>query len=306
MRKFLSESVLLVALVASIALPGDRDKLAVRTLLLSEHPDEATHRVWVQGQVVTVLRFEQPCDPTRTRMLGGEGRFEPLGVVGRKVVLEPLRNLAPDEAVPLLVTLADGTEVPFLLRPSAPDEGRWTDQQVNVFKNRESYKAMSSALNDALKKQRVLEEQVERYRKEETSEDHALAALLASGAEKQTPFKIEDRFSGKDADAEVDAVLFRGQGKAAVVLKIKNLDPNQPWSMKEARLVTMASGRDRAFAVRTTVPSILPGASGVVAFVADKSAFLENGQMTNLFLEVYRHDGLRQSIVQVDHRLAGK
>ena len=170
----------------------------VRTLLLSEHPDDATHRVYVKGQVVTVLQFEQPCDPARTRLLGWEGRFEPVGVVGRRVVLNPLRDLAEDEAIPLLVTLADGGEVPFLLRPVNPEERRRPDQQVNVFKDRESYSAMASALNDALKEKQALKQQVERYRQEETSEDHALAALLASGAVKQTPFKVAYRLSGKD------------------------------------------------------------------------------------------------------------
>lgn len=138
----------------------------VRTLLLSEHPDDATHRVYVKGQVVTVLQFEQPCDPARTRLLGWEGRFEPVGVVGRMVVLNPLRDLAEDEAIPLLVTLADGGEVPFLLRPVNPEERRRPDQQVNVFKDRESYSAMASALNDALKEKQALKQQVERYRQE--------------------------------------------------------------------------------------------------------------------------------------------
>nr|WP_244237097.1 DUF2381 family protein [Corallococcus llansteffanensis] len=49
--------------------------------------------------------------------MGGEGRFEPLGIVGRKVILEPRQELDSDEGFSLMVTLADGREVPFLLRP---------------------------------------------------------------------------------------------------------------------------------------------------------------------------------------------
>jgi hypothetical protein len=224
----LARIVLLLALMAPAALARERDPVGVRTLLLSEHPGHAAHRVYVRGQVVTVLRFEQPCDPANTRLLAGEGRFEPLGVVGKKVILEPLRDLNEDEGVVLLVTLVDGTEVPFLLRPPKSEEWGWTDQQVNVFKDQESYDSMRSALNDALKENAALREEIERFQKEETSEDHALAALLAKGAVDQTPFIVADRFSGEDADAKTVAKLFRGKGKAALVFEIKNLTRSNP------------------------------------------------------------------------------
>jgi hypothetical protein len=239
-------------------------------------------------------------------MLGWEGQFEPLGVVGNKVILEPLKDLASDEGFPLVVTLADGTELPFLIRPPKNEEWGWTDQQVNVFKNRESYAAMHSALRDALKAKSTLEEENSRYRKEETSEDHALAALLASGAVAQTPFTIASYITGMDDDTRIKATLFRGKGKAAVVFTIKNLAPEQPWSMKSARVLTVASSREHAVAVRSSRSSIAAGESGVVAVVADKSAFTEDGKLTTVFLEVYRHDGLRQAIVQLDPHLVAE
>ncbi len=238
-------------------------------------------------------------------MLGWEGRFEPLLAGGNKVVVEPLRDLDIDERVPLIVTLADGTEVAFLLAPPSLEES-FTDQQVNVFKDRESYNAVLSSLYDALGRERVLEEENKRLRKEETSEDHALAALLASGAVAQTPFLIADHFSGKDENAHVVATVFQGKGKVGVVLKVKNLDPAQPWSLKSARLVTKASGNERMVAVRSSVRSIVPGASGVVALVVDRSAFVDDGELTSLLLEVYRHDGLRQAIVQLDPHLVAR
>ncbi|WP_240359327.1 DUF2381 family protein [Pyxidicoccus trucidator] len=297
---------MLLVLVAAVASAQGRDGGNVRTLLLSESPDDATHRIYVKGQVVTVLQFEMPCDPTRTKLLGWEGRFEQVGILGRMVVLKPLRDLDPDEGIPLLVTLESGTEVPFLLRPLDPKGGRWPDQQVNVFKDRESYEAMSSALNDALKEKRALADQVERYRKEETSEDHALAALLVSGAVRQTPFRLSSQVSGKDEGASIDALLFRGRGKAAVVFKVLNLDPEQSWRMKTVRLVTESTGRDRALAFRATASSLTPGASGVIAIVVDKGAFVDEGKVTNLILEVYRHDGALQAYIPLAHQLAGK
>ncbi|MBZ4417549.1 DUF2381 family protein [Myxococcus sp. RHSTA-1-4] len=282
------------------------ETLSIRTPLLSDSPDGTTHRIHVKGQVATVLRFELPCDPARTKLLGWEGRFEPPLVGGRKVVLEPLRDLAPEEGVPLLVTLADGTEIPFLVRPPRQEEWGRADQQVNVFRDRESYDAVLSSLHDALKKKRVLEEQVERYRMEETSADHALAALLASGAIAQTPFVMYRRWAGRDEDAEVETLVFKGKDKAAVVFKVRNHDTQRDWSIKEARLMTVSGGQRRAVAVRATQDSIPPGASGAIAFVVDGGAFVEGGALTNLMLELYRHDGLRHAYVLLEHNLARK
>ncbi|QDE84013.1 DUF2381 family protein [Myxococcus xanthus] len=274
-----------------------------RSILLSEHPENGTHSVYVKGQVITTLRFEQPVNPSKTKMLGWEGRLEPLTVVHNKVILEPIRDLHRDDGLPLIVTLTDGTEVPFLVRPPWPRrDNDWApilDQQVDVFKNRESHASMHAALVDALAKNDALMEENERYRKEETSEDHALAALLASGAVAQTPFTIFDHVSGKDADAAVDATIFKGKGKAAVVFKVKNLATEKSWSVKRVRLVTVNGGHDRAVAVRATVREVMPGGSGVLAVVADGAAFVDDGELTSLWLELYQHDGLRQAFVQL-------
>lgn len=89
----------------------------MRPILLSERPTDGTHSIYVKGQVVTTLRFEQPVDAGRTKMMGWEGRLEPLAVVRNKVFLEPIRDLNRDEGIPLVGTLADGMEIPFLLRP---------------------------------------------------------------------------------------------------------------------------------------------------------------------------------------------
>ncbi len=301
-----TQSALLLVLLASTALAGERDAPRIRNLLLSEHPDDATHRVHVKGQVVTTLRFEQTVDAARTRLLGWEGRFEPVGVVGRKVILEPLRDLDAEEGMPLLVTLADGTEVPFLLRPPQPEQARITDQQVDVYKDRESHAAMTSALKEALKENKALKEENQRFREEGTSEDHALAALLAAGALEQTSFRIASYFSGKDEELAGAGTVYRGKGKVGVVLKLKNLHATQLWSMKSARLTTLRSGSERPLAVRATTPTIAPGESGVLAFVADKSAFIEGGGPTALLLELFRYDGLRQAFVQLEPQLGDK
>ena len=92
--------------MASVAIASDdRNKPSVRPVLLSEHPDNATHRVYVKGQVVTTLRFEKPVDPSKTKMISWEGRLEPLAVVRNNVFLEPIHDLNDDEGIPLVVRI---------------------------------------------------------------------------------------------------------------------------------------------------------------------------------------------------------
>ncbi|RKH11524.1 DUF2381 family protein [Corallococcus sp. CA047B] len=300
--------VLLSVLLAGSALAEGREQPGVRSLFLSDHPAAAPQRVYVKGRVVTVLRFEQAVDAVRTRLMGGDGRFEPVGVVGRKVIVEPRQELDIDEGFSLLVTLADGREVPFLLRPPSPGrwEGRGADQQLDVFEDHQGREAMVSALRESERENKTLRADNERLRKEGVSEDHALAALLAVGAVPQTPFILADHFSGRDEDAALDGSIFRGVGKAAVVFKVKNLHATQPWSVKSVRLVGTSDAKERVVAVRSSAEELVPGTSGVVALVVDGSAFLDQGTLTSLFLELYRQDGLRQAVVQLDPNLIGK
>jgi hypothetical protein len=103
-----------------------------RALFLSNDPASKVPELFVTGRVVTVLRFEQPCDRGRTKMLGWEGRFEPVECVGKKVLMEPLKDLKPEDRLLLLVTLADGSELPFTV---TADETR-RDMQVTVYPDR--------------------------------------------------------------------------------------------------------------------------------------------------------------------------
>ncbi|NOK20936.1 DUF2381 family protein [Corallococcus carmarthensis] len=297
---------LLGTLLAGAAVAEEHEHAVIRTLILPEQPEAAPQCIYVKGQVVTVLRFEQDVAPLRARLVGGEGRFEPMGVVGRKVVLEPRRDLSPEEGFSLLVTLSDDREVPFLLRPPGRREHGSADQQLNVYKDRDGYEAMASALLDSEKENKALRVENERFRKEEVSEDHALAALLTTEAEAQTPFKGVERFSGKDDGAKLEGTVYRGKGKAAVVFRVKNLHAVRSWSMKSVRLVGVADARERALAVRSSASVLEPGMSGVIGLVVDGSAFLEGGTLTALRLELYRQDGLLQAFVQLDPALLGE
>ncbi len=67
--------LLLVLLVASVSGAKEREvrEPIERTIILSEHPRTEASKLYVGGRITTVLRFEKPCDPARTKMLGWEG-----------------------------------------------------------------------------------------------------------------------------------------------------------------------------------------------------------------------------------------
>ncbi|MBN9682699.1 MULTISPECIES: DUF2381 family protein [unclassified Corallococcus] len=306
-----ARSILLFVLLTGAAVKASDkcDRPKQRTILLSEHPSDGTQTVYVKGHVITTLRFEGPVDPSETKVLGWEGRLEPLTVVRNKVIIEPIRDLDSDEGLPLIVTLADGTGIPFLVRPPwrEKDGGGWPpilDQQVDVFKNRESYAAMHSALMDALKKNDVLTEENERYRKEENSIDHAYATLLANGQAKKTPFRFVASARPKDPDMEMIVEVYSGQGKAAAVISLTNTGSAGTWEFADAYLTRdMTSHTKQSFALRMTRSAIAPGQSGTIAVVADKRAFEKNGRLVDLALQIFRSDGNQQVLVRMDRTL---
>jgi uncharacterized protein (TIGR02268 family) len=298
-----ARSGLLLALLATVAGGREREPNE-RNLYLSDHPSHEASELYVVGGIVSVLRFERPCDPARTKMLGWEGRFEPVVCAGKKVLVEPLHDLEPEDRFLLLVTLEDGTEVPFTVtsRQETTDD-RTGDQQVNVFRDREVPNAVLASLYDSLGREHELAQEVERYRKED-SVDHALAALLVKGATAQTPFFERQRRLFREENAEVLVRVFGGRKKAAVVLELRNEGPENDWTLMEARLSNPRTGERRDFALRADRDAIPPGGSGRIAIVADKSAFTSTKGLEPLLLEVFRKEGgLRQVAVVLDPRL---
>ena len=299
--------------MASVVLAGGRDPL-VRNVYLRDDPRDEAVRVYVAGQVATVLRFEQPCDPARTRMLAWEGRFEPVVCAGKAVLLVPLQSLDPEERFILLVTLVDGEEVPFTVSGTQGEEERWPDQQVNVFLAPDSRDALQKQLEDSQARERRLLEEVRRRAREDTG-DHALAKLLATGAIHQTSFvPRKKRLVKTEEGTEMVVHIFAGKAKAAVLFTVTNHHPSKPWSLLEARLRTPRPGQDqrppflfgeeRPFALRRSQNEIAPGQCGTVAVVVDKAAFMTNDGLVNtLALELYRHDGAMDTHVLLDRRL---
>ncbi len=301
----LFRSGLILVLMASAALARDREKLTIRTLKVSDHPSQEAHGIYVAGQIATALCFEKEVDPAKTKFLAWEGRFERPLVGSKMVVLYPLRDLDDGEALPLLVTLVDGTEFTFLVKPKRTEDWGWIDHQVNVFKDPDSYNAVLSSLYDSLKRERELRDENERLKKEESSIDHAYATLLANGDWKKTPFTRRKVVRPKNEDMEMVIELFSGPGKAAALVTLKNTYYGGPWEFDGAYLTRdFTHDTARPFALRLDRTTIVPGESGKIAVVADKSAFaMEDGQLTDLALQIFRGDGLLQVFVKLERTL---
>jgi uncharacterized protein (TIGR02268 family) len=315
MRNFLPpRSALLVVLLASVAMASGRE-VNVRRAYIFGRDNEQVDQLYVTPDAATVLRFQQPCDPSGTKMLGWEGRFEPIACAGKSVIVVPLQALDPEDRFLLVVRLADGTEAPFTLLAAGKEPVRWPDQQVNVFFEPDSREALQDELKATRERERKLEEATYRHYKEDTA-DYALAKLLSTGAVNQTPFvERKKRLVKAEDGTEMVVRVYAGKAKAAVLFTVTNRHPSKSWSLSEARLVTIAShaedprppflfGEARLFAMRADRDEIAPGETGMVAIVVDRTAFdTESGLVNFLALEIYRQDGLLATHVVLDRRL---
>ena len=309
-KPLLHRSTLLVCLLASVAVARDREP-RVRNVYLRGNPKHQATSVYVTGEVVTVLRFQQPCDPARTKLLGWEGRFEPVDCAGKRVLVEPLQNLKPEDRFLLLVTLEDGKELPFTVTAIAQNkEWDWPDQQVNVFLDPESPAALRKQLDDTQARERRLKEANERHWRENTT-DHALARLVKKGAINLTQLRARQRWTFKKDRVDLVATVLTDKAKAAVLVQVTNRDPAKPWSLAEARVLTTRSGERapilfgeaRPFALQKDWEELAPGESGTLAIVVDRSAFTSQEGPCDLTVELYRHDGLLVGHAVLDRRL---
>ncbi|KFA92547.1 DUF2381 family protein [Archangium violaceum] len=303
-------STLLLVLLASAAMARGRD-VNVRSAYIFGRHKERVDRLYVTPDAATILRFQQPCDAAGTKMIGWEGRFEPVACAGKRVLIEPIQALEPEDRFLLVVRLADGTEVPFTLMGATRKEGEWPDQQVNVFFEPDTREALNDQLKNARERENGLLDDVRRFYREDTP-DHALAKLVALGAIRQTPFRLIKKRVIKSEGEETTVRIYKGKAKAAVLFTVTNHDPSKPWNLLEARLVTIRPGEDpepyvfgdkKPFALRADRDEIAPGESGNVAIVVDRSAFKTENGNAELILEIYRKDGWRQAYVVLDERL---
>ena len=263
--------------------------------------------MYVSGRMSTVLRFVGPVDPAKTKLMGWEGRFEPVLAGGRLVVITPIQDLEKADRFLLVVTLQNGKEFPFTV--TAQDER--FDHQITVLVDEppdlESLQVYSEHLKQ---RQQALEKENEKLRGEETSIDHALAALLARDATKLTPFRqqyIALLKNPRGAEFVVTVYSSKKPDKVAVVVNVKNNSASESWSLMETRLVGEQSGEQKPFAIRATKETWAPGGeTGQIAVVLDGNAFDLKSGGERLVLELFRRgSGIREAWVFLDRTLVG-
>jgi uncharacterized protein (TIGR02268 family) len=295
--------LLLCLLLAATAVQAEPSQPRVRALYLSEDPSNDAAPIHVGPRVATVLRFEKDVDPSQTTLLGGDGWFEPVLSGGRSVLLVPRQNLSAQDRFLLRVMLQDGTELPFVITGRADGQ---VDQQVNVFHDDQSAEAMRARLSDARLREKRLMKENERFRLEETSVDHALAAILSQGkVEEMTPLRIFRtwHFPRPTGSVVVSNYLHPELNKAAVIVNITNETERTPWRLKEARLMVASTGKPWPFALRMNGRQIPPGASGTLAVVTDLSTFDFKQGTEKLILDFIRHDGQTEVSVVLEEAL---
>ena len=284
-----------------------------RVLFLSNDPASKVPELYVAGRVVTILRFEQPCDRERTKLMGWEGRFEPVECVGKKVLIEPLKDLKPEDRLLLLVTLADGTELPFTVTASETRR----DMQVDVYPDPESPEAVRLTLEEQRKENkrlraqaRIHKDELERIAGVAGSEDHALALLLIRDKASLTGFKELDKTLLRDEGAEIlvstlVATEKSTNRKVAMVFQVTNKDPDRPWVTDSGLVSALKTGEPLPFVIRGWPASIEPGQTGHVALVADLSSFDPVKDGDKIAFELFRDGGRQQGFIvwEVKHLL---
>jgi hypothetical protein len=268
----------------------------------ADQPDQPVQTIHVSAEVATTLVFPSEVDPLGTRLVGGDGRFEPLMIAGRVVVIIPLHSLAAGESFSLVVALKGGLHIPLALRrPGLRDT---SDGQVDIYLNKDRAPAVRRALELSQSRVEALTAENGRHVQEEASVDHALAALLAQDRVDLTPFKLAVAKLRQDPDVDVKIVTFLPKkgadpGKGAVVFRIANKDPRTSWELDEVRLISSLTGDLKPFAMRASTQSIGPGQSGVVAVVVDMKMFGPPERSDHLVLELWRSGPARQASVEL-------
>lgn len=311
----MQKTVLLLALLAVSTAAGAHSgplpttfSSVHRSLFLSNAPTSKVPELYVAGRVVTVLRFPRPCDRDRTKMLGWEGRFEPVECAGKRVLIEPVKELKPEDRVLLVVTLADGTEWPFIV--TAHKTRR--DMQVDVYPDPESPEALQVTLEEQRKENKRLRARVLHQRGEIAwrsevihSEDHALAMLLARGKVSLTGFKELDKRLLREEGTEilVSTLVTReklANRKVALVFQVTNTAPGTPWELQSAQASVLDTGESLPFVAQGWPARIEPGQTGRVALVADLSSFDPIKDGDKVVFELFRNGGRQQGYIVWD------
>jgi uncharacterized protein (TIGR02268 family) len=243
--------LLLCAVTSSTGVQGHETpgastlRLRVRDIFLPSQQDGPAPDIYVDARHATVLRFEDSLVPVSVHVPDWKGRFEQPLAHGQSVLLVPLVKLHEHERIPLLITLQDGTPVPFSLvaSPAIPD------QQVNVLLRSGSCTDVRHQLESERERREALQQQLQDSERERSSPEHALAVLL-SDERTENLFKAADKTDRIElAGVNIEIKRFRLEHLSAVLFILKVSDPGLPWTLHKVEVTREGSGEPHAFAL---------------------------------------------------------
>lgn len=220
--------------------PETARTLSARRVVVGEGPAEPVE-LRVHPDFPTLLSFESEV------VLGSVGVEEPervrlLGMEGRGVVLEPLRELAEGERVRLWMSYSRGgalRRATLVLVPHASE----VDVQVRV------------ALPGKL------------ARPEPRAPSELMKLLLSGEVELGKPFssnQVQATFFSEGVEAEA-LWNYRLGGQRVSAILVRNLEGAAPWEFRVVRLTSSALGPDpMELPARMHPPRLMPGARGWV------------------------------------------
>lgn len=258
-----------------------------------EERDKPVSEIRVSGGVPTFLHLPSDVNPRRTAITGGQGRFEPVTVCGRFVIITPLKDLAPNERFSMNVTLGDSTRIPLSL--TAPAEGGRTDGHIEVHLDSKS----TAALRASLEYERWrADAYLASYRKlltKHKSQHDAWALIFASGRAEDTKFVQVKTRPFRFAEVQGQMATFINGEDVAVVLTVLNQPDSASWSINEGNVLNPSLPVHLPFGLRAMPDVIPPGGTGTVAFVFDRSAFGPKYDDA-LDIQVYRDGAIEVSL----------
>ncbi len=298
----------LVTFAPTAALAGGRGKSASadmspvkrelrrRSLTITDSNVSSLPEIHVAGGTATILSFQVPLREGGAFIADVKGLMNPLSQSERFVVLVPKKDLA--DALPLNVSLADGTVLTFKLVTIATDADAQVDVVLDLHKNVAPESA--AALKTSLVSVRAQLDECQAgsatagvakiaslFMQQNLDAPHAFERHAIRGGDKQSRLLVEARW------------VYRLLGMTYLVLTVENRDPAKPWVLDrtEVKLLGASSIDVKVLSVQAELATLPPDVAEkvVVAFATPPQTSRQKVSLSLLEKEGARHvvlDGL--------------
>jgi uncharacterized protein (TIGR02268 family) len=298
--------LLVPALAASAA-----DAPGFRELLISGQ-EQTPPEIHVTSGEPTLLRFNAPVDPERTRLGACADGFEPLVITGGTLLLQALGAVDGCEHVPLSVVLEDGSEfsLALVLRPEEVDLHvrirRASASEGSAESPRAEHTACieeSASLREENARLRVDNRRCRRQQEARESTEAALLRVVSEAEEKGAPILKSHTLTYPLGRMQATVTIYHAAGYMALHVRVTDtaVPPKQPWKLGELRLTRTTgdagTGGDELKLLALRAESS-PSSRGNVAHIDIVVADIPKGEPVLLRLELTEKDGSRHLLIE--------